>query len=61
MPLKGWKTVAFGVLLALTTLFSSPEMQVFIGENIPWLGPVTATIVVVLRAVSTSAIFNIRE
>ncbi len=55
---SGFKTVAFGVLIALIAIFSSPDMQAFFAENLPWLGGLVGTIIVVLRAVTDSSIFK---
>lgn len=55
---KGWKTVLFGVLIAATAALSSPEMQAFISNNIPAVGTGIGTAIVVLRAITTSAIFK---
>lgn len=54
----GFKTVIFGVLLALTAIFSTPEMQAFISENIPAVGGAIGTIVVILRFLTASPIFS---
>lgn len=56
--MKGWKTVVFGAALALTSILSNPEMQVFVSENLPWLGGIAGAIVVGLRALTSSSIFK---
>ena len=56
--LAGFKTVIFGVVVAATAVFSNPEMQLFISEHIPAIGGAIGTIVVVLRAVTSSGIFK---
>ncbi len=56
--MKGWKTVAFGVIVAAITMLSGQEFQAFLGDHIPWLGALTGTIIVVLRALTTSPIFK---
>lgn len=55
---SGFKTVAFGVLIALIAIFSNPEMQAFFAANVPWIGTLVGTIVVILRAVTNSGIFK---
>ena len=55
---SGFKTVAFGVLVALIAIFSSPDMQAFFAENLPWVGSLVGTAVVILRAVTNSSIFK---
>ncbi len=58
MSTKGWKTVAFGVLLALISVFSSAEMQSFVAEYLPWIGGILGALVVFLRAITSSPIFK---
>ena len=55
---SGYKTVVFGVLLALIAIFSSPDMQAYFADNLPWVGSLVGTIIVVLRAITTSSIFK---
>lgn len=55
---KGWKTLVFGALLVLISIFSNAEVQAFVGEHLPVVGSITGTIVIVLRAITTSAIFK---
>ncbi len=55
---SGYKTVIFGGLVALTAVFSSPEMQTYFAENLPWVGGLVGTAVVVLRAITSSSIFK---
>jgi hypothetical protein len=55
---KGWKTVVFGVLLALVSALSNEEMKQFLVENVEWIGSSIGTIVVVLRALTNSSIFS---
>jgi hypothetical protein len=56
--MKGFKTVAFGVALALISIFSNAEMQAWVATNLPVVGGLTGTLVVVLRAITTSSIFK---
>ncbi len=42
--MKGFKTVIFGVLIALIALFSNAEMQDFFAENLPAVGSVTGVL-----------------
>jgi hypothetical protein len=53
---KGFKTVAFGVLLAALAVFSNAEMQQFVAEHLPEVGGFVGTIVVILRALTNSPI-----
>ena len=55
---KGWKTVIFGILLALISILSNEEMKQFLVENVEWIGGSIGTIVVVLRALTNSSIFS---
>lgn len=59
--MKGWKTVIFGLLLALISVFSSADMQAFFAEHVQWLGGLTGVIVIGLRAVTSSPIFKSDE
>lgn len=56
--MKGFKTVAFGVALALTAVFSSPEMQAFVAAHLPAVGGSIGLIVIILRAITASPIFS---
>ena len=56
--MKGFKTVAFGVCLALISIFSNAEMQTFVAENLPAVGGITGTLVIVLRALTGSSVFK---
>ncbi len=55
---SGFKTVAFGVLVALIAIFSSPDMQAFFAEYMPWVGGLVGTVIVILRALTNSTIFE---
>jgi len=56
--MKGFKTVAFGILIAAISILSNHEMQTFIAQHLPEVGSMIGTAIVVLRAVTSSAIFN---
>jgi len=56
--MRGFKTVAFGVLLAATSILSNQEMALFISEHLPSVGGAIGTIIVVLRAITSSSIFK---
>jgi len=56
--MKGFKTVAFGVLIAAISVLSNPEMQAFVADHLPEVGGMIGTAIVVLRAITTSAIFK---
>ncbi len=56
--MKGWKTVALGVLIADLSVFSSADMQAWFGANLPVVGGAVGTIIVILRALTTSPIFR---
>ncbi|KKM09344.1 hypothetical protein LCGC14_1722990 [marine sediment metagenome] len=55
---KGFKTIAFGVLTAVLAVFSSPEMQAFFAEHMKVIGGSVGTIIVVLRALTDSPMFK---
>lgn len=56
--MKGWKTVLFGILLALLSVLSNADMQAFVAEHLPSVGAATGAIVVILRALTSSSIFS---
>lgn len=56
--MKGFKTITFGVLLALISIFSNEEVIQFVAENFPAVGTSLGTAVIILRAVTSSAIFK---
>ena len=58
IPTSGWKTVVYGAAIALTAVFSSPDVQVFISNNIPAIGGVVGLGVVILRTITSSPIFK---
>ena len=58
MKLRGFKTVAAGLAIAATAIFSNPEMQAFISEHIPWIGGSIGGIIIGLRALTSSSIFR---
>lgn len=56
--MKGYKTLVFGLLIAALSVLSNAEMQVFVADNLPALGSLTGTVIIILRAVTTSPIFK---
>ena len=54
---KGFKTVVFGVLIGATAVFSNADMQAFFAEYLEWIGGMTGTAIVILRALTASPIF----
>lgn len=56
--MKGYKTVIFGLLIALTSVLSNADMQAFVGEHLPYLGGLVGTMIVILRAVTSSPVFQ---
>jgi hypothetical protein len=59
--MKGWKTVLLGVLLIATSVLSTPEMQAFVADHLPWLGSAIGTVIIVLRALTNSPVFKKSE
>ena len=55
---KGYKTLAFGVLTAALAVFSSPDMQAFFAEHMKAIGGSVGTIIVILRAMTDSPMFK---
>lgn len=56
--MKGWKTVAFGILVAVLGAISDADTQIWITENLPWVSGGLGTAIIILRALTTSAIFS---
>lgn len=56
--MKGWKTIVFAGLVALTSFFASPEVAQFVADNLPEVGGGLAVVIAVLRAITNSPIFN---
>jgi hypothetical protein len=56
--MKGFKTFAFGALIVLISILSNAEMQTFFAEHLPKVGGLTGTAIIILRALTTSAIFK---
>jgi hypothetical protein len=56
--MKGWKTVVFGILTILLSIFSSPDVQAFVAEHLPAVGSAFGAIVIVLRALTSSSVFS---
>lgn len=58
--MKGFRTLGFAALVALTSFLASDEVRQFVAENLPWFGAGLATVIAVLRAVTTGPVFNKR-
>jgi len=58
---QGWKTVVFGVMLVLLALFTNEEMVSYIEDYIPWLFGSIGIIVIILRTLTKSPIFEKKE
>ena len=56
--MKGWKTVALGILIAVLAALSDADMQAWVSQNLPWVGGGVGTAIIILRALTTSAIFE---
>ncbi len=56
--IKGFKTVAFGVMTAALSLLSGPEFAAWVGENLPWVGGALGAAVVWLRYLTSSPMFR---
>ena len=59
--MKGYKTIVYGVLLAGLSVLSNPEMQAWVGENLPYVGSGIATGIIILRAFTNSPMFKKSE
>jgi hypothetical protein len=56
--MKGFKTIAFGILIAVTALLADETTKQFILENFGLTGSFVGGAVVTLRAITTSPIFK---
>ena len=56
--MKGWKTIAFGILVAVLGALSSADMQTWIIENFEWASGGLGTAIIILRTLTTSPIFK---
>ena len=56
--MKGLKTTAFGVLTALLSLLSTPEMAAWVAEYLPFVGTALGVAIVWLRYLTNSPIFK---
>ncbi len=58
MEVKGFRTVVFGIAIAGISILSNAEMQAWIAEHLPYLGGMAGTLIIVLRAFTSSPIFK---
>ena len=56
--MKGLRTALYGLVIALTAVFSSADVQAFIAEHIPSIGGAIGIGIIILRAVTSSSIFS---
>ncbi len=56
--MKGWKTTILGVLIAVLGAVSSTDMQAWVMENFEWASGGLGTLIIILRALTTSPIFE---
>ena len=56
--LSGYKTLVFAGLVALTSFLASAEVAQYVADNLPLVGTGLATAIAVLRAITSSPIFN---
>lgn len=56
--MKGFKTIAFGITLILTAVFSDAAVQAFVAEHFQVVGSSIGVIVIALRAITNSGIFK---
>lgn len=56
--MKKSKTILFGVLVILGAIFADPESKAFIMEHFPSIGGAIGGIIIVLRVVTNSPLFN---
>lgn len=56
--MKGFKTVAFGVVLAALSILSNEEMRAFVAGYMPEIGSSIGAMIIFLRWLTTSPIFK---
>lgn len=56
--MKGMKTVVFGLFIAALSVLSNADMQAWFAEYLPWVGGMTGTAIIILRAITNSPIFK---
>ena len=56
--MTGFKTFLYGLAIAGLALLSNEEMAAFFAKHIEWVGTLTGTGIIILRALTTNAIFN---
>ena len=56
--MKGFRTIAYGLLIAGLALLSNDAMVAFFAEHLPWVGGFVGTGIVALRALTNSPIFK---
>ena len=56
--MKGWKTIVYGILIAISSIASGADMQQFVADHLPAVGGLMGTAVIILRVLTTSAIFT---
>jgi len=56
--MKGWRTIAYGALIAGISVLSSPEVAAFVADHLPAVGGLLGTGVIILRALTNSSIFK---
>ena len=52
--MKGYKTLGFAALVALTSFLASPEVTQWVAEHLPEVGGGLAAAIAALRAVTNS-------
>ncbi len=58
MKIKGWRTFSFGLIVALTSVLSSPDVQAFVSEYLPAVGGGIGGAIMFLRWLTASPIFK---
>lgn len=56
--MKGFKTIAFGITLILTAVFSDAAVQAFVAEHFKTVGASIGLVVIALRAITNSGILK---
>jgi hypothetical protein len=56
--MKGFKTVGFGLALVALAIFSNSEVEAFLSQHIDWYSGVVGMVVIGLRALTNSSVFQ---
>ncbi len=56
--IKGFKTFVFGAALIVLAVLGDADVQAFLADRIEWFAGLTGTLIIVLRAFTSSPMFK---